>query len=313
MHKAFLTIISLTQLLSILYSSAAQSISTPSMNGIQLEAYKDFPENWKLVTVRFRQDTREMRFTYANPIAYKALLENSVRFPKGSIFAKIGMMTDVDPLFSSSVVPSGAKRYQFMVKDDDLYATTDGWGYALFDSRGELFPGSIAAQSTACYACHKIADSRGQVFSQIASFRVEPLNTSSDINSSSDRDVIAKKSIQFREGKQKELPDFCQIRRIKKNSIRIVDGEIGKNNFSGTFNEIQPMMIQESLGSRTATAIVGSNKGECLAVFAELNTKKCNLADSPIWVNTKTNVLVQELPQKLPILKSYQKNFCTTK
>jgi hypothetical protein len=39
---------------------------------------------------------------------------NSVHFPEGAAFGKIGVKTNPDPLFESSVVPSGARRFQLM-------------------------------------------------------------------------------------------------------------------------------------------------------------------------------------------------------
>ena len=43
------------------------------MNDISLHQFGDFTKEWKLVTVRYRKDTEEMRFTYANPTAAETL------------------------------------------------------------------------------------------------------------------------------------------------------------------------------------------------------------------------------------------------
>ncbi len=103
------------------------------MNGFLFSDFGQFEKNWKLVTVRYRQDTGELRFTYANPKAWKAMSSGKAEYPDGSIFAKTGYMTDDDPSFTSSKIPSGSRRYQFMVKNKKKYKDQDGWGYALFD------------------------------------------------------------------------------------------------------------------------------------------------------------------------------------
>lgn len=131
------------------------------MNGHELKEFAGFERNWKLVTVRFRKDTGEMRFTYANDLAWKALMSGATDYPKGSVFAKIGLATLEDPSFASSAVPSGARRYQFMVRDKTKYSETDGWGYALFDANGKTFPGEPKEASLACAACHHIVPERG--------------------------------------------------------------------------------------------------------------------------------------------------------
>ena len=48
------------------------------MNEIKFQSYKGFEKKWKLVTVRFREDTKEMRFTYANDIAWKTLKQKRI-------------------------------------------------------------------------------------------------------------------------------------------------------------------------------------------------------------------------------------------
>ena len=94
----------------------------PEMNGYKLSDYEGFEKKWRLVTVRYRKDTGEMRFTYANPKAWNALLKRSKDYPDGAVFAKIGIITMEDPAFPSSAVPAGTRRYQLMVRNKKKHA-----------------------------------------------------------------------------------------------------------------------------------------------------------------------------------------------
>src|SRR4051812_40536000 len=99
----------------------------PTMSGVRLQDFRDFEKKWHLVTVRYRKDTAELRFTYANDIAWEALNRHSLDYPEGAVFGKIGVATQSDLSFASSSVPSGARRYQFMVRNKEKYQDTNGW------------------------------------------------------------------------------------------------------------------------------------------------------------------------------------------
>jgi hypothetical protein len=81
-----------------------------SMNGISYDTFGDFFKKWHFVTARYRKDTEEMRFTYANDIAWRALQEGAgppgavKDYPEGAAFGKVGVMTQDDPAFTSSAV-----------------------------------------------------------------------------------------------------------------------------------------------------------------------------------------------------------------
>ncbi len=131
-HPFFLLTVLMTFAAASAIAAEPQARVEPVMNDIKLGDYTDFEQKWPLITVRYRTDTTEMRFTYANPIADTVLKTGGTDYPDGAVFAKIGLMTADDPEFVSSKVPSGAKRFQFMVRDKVKYAATGGWGYAVF-------------------------------------------------------------------------------------------------------------------------------------------------------------------------------------
>ena len=81
------------------------------MISMKLSDFKGVEKNWHLVTVRFRKDTQEMRWTFANDGAWKTLSSGSIEYPNGAVFAKIDAVTHEDAQFPSSAVPSGARRF----------------------------------------------------------------------------------------------------------------------------------------------------------------------------------------------------------
>ena len=62
---------------------------TKFMNGYSLDSFGEFWDKWKLVTARYRKDTNEIRFTYANDQAWKTMQSGSYDFKDGSVFGKV--------------------------------------------------------------------------------------------------------------------------------------------------------------------------------------------------------------------------------
>jgi hypothetical protein len=239
------------------------------MHGIKLSDYGDFEKKWKLVTVRFRKDTGELRFTYANESAWKHLRKLSGKvvpasagetppaaesYPLGAVFAKVGIKTAEDPAFVSSAVPSGVRRVQFMVRDEKKFAETDGWGYALFDSKGNTFPGDLKQASMACAACHKIVPDRGYVFSKFMTgfAPTKPAQLESG-------------RVKFENLQTKDLPEFIQLQLPPKSeTVRSVTGAIAEQVFPGTLDEIRPALTREVIRSGVPAILLSKKKGEIL-------------------------------------------------
>ena len=148
------------------------------VNGIKFADFKDFQHTWQMVTITYRVDVSEMRISYANDIAYKALKAGTKNYPDGAKFAKIVLNTAGDPAFIDSMVPSTVNRYQFMVRDAKKYAATDGWGYAIFDTTG-VFSHLVDEykkqqpdfklefdMAEKCHACHTLVKDRNYIFSR---------------------------------------------------------------------------------------------------------------------------------------------------
>ena len=260
------------------------------MNGIDFKTYKDFPSTWKLVTIRFRKDTGEMRLTYANDIAFKTLESGGINYPDGAVFAKTGINTGVDPQFESSVVPSGIRRYQLMVKDKKKYSTTHGWGYGLFDPDGKTFAEDPVVTQNACFACHTIVENRGDVFSQPFNFtKAGAINFSHTVSQNS--------QINFEWRKISSLPDkiknlipkkFVKVRFVKNELLR-------KNTFQGTLDEMRPLLESETRKNKSPSLFASIDMKRFVIVHPS-TSDKCMGEGSMVAQSTdmKLNVIVDE-------------------
>lgn len=214
------------------YSTADQNTT---MNGYSYEDFKDFEKKWHFVTVRYRGDTKEMRFTYANDIAFKALLKGNNQYPDGARFGKISIQTQQDLAFPSSRLPAGKVRHTFMVRDASKHKETYGWGYALFDPSGAPYAGDHKAESLACATCHQIVKDSGQVFSKPMAFDLN-VNLATGWT----------KNLTFLKVNVEKMPTIL-TQKIPSNFkfIHLIDGPLRKNIFFGTLDEIRPALLQK--------------------------------------------------------------------
>ena len=233
-----------------------------TMNGYKLTDFKNFEKDWHFVTVRFRKDTGEMRLTYANDLAWSVLKKGEHTYPKGAVFAKIGVATHDDPAFASSAVPSGARRTQFMVRDEKEFARTDGWGYALFDANGLTFPEDPKQTEMACAACHRIVPERGYVFSE--SMELPQFNLKISTSPAFAFEDVAVKTLPPEIKKQ--LPGVTQV--------RMLQGELRKYLFQGTLDEIRPVLGHEALRSKKP-AVLASEDGRRFSLVKMREKGEC--------------------------------------
>lgn len=239
------------------------------MNSVKLEDFKGFERNWKLVTVRFRKDTDEMRWTFANDLAWKTLESGSIDYPDGAIFAKIGIKTNEDSQFPSSSVPQGARRYQFMIRGKEEYKDTGGWNYALFDVNGLTFPENPKTVAQACFACHKIVENRGQIFSQ--PFELAPFVKVAFLTNAK-----GFANITFNWVNVSTLPNTVKFLLPKKTKrVRAVSNDVLiKNIFQGTLDEIKPSLEREAYESK-APALLISEDSKKFSLIYMTNLDSC--------------------------------------
>lgn len=231
------------------------------MNGYALEDYKDFLQNWRMVTVRYRKDTDEMRITFANELAWKTLESGATDYPDGAVFVKVGIVSSEDPYFVSSMVPRGARRYQFMIRNQSVHQETGGWGFALFDVNGKTFPEDLPTASKACFACHTVVEERGFVFSQ--PFQLAPgahhfFPAGAQASESSENPF---QKIKFKAQTVTTLPAELQKHLDKKwKTIQVLDdARITTHIFQGTLDEIKPTLERESFTTKLPAALISAD------------------------------------------------------
>ena len=216
----------------------------PSMHGYTLASFGDFTHDWRLVTARYRQDIGEQRFTYANAAAMKVLAQGGTHYPDGAMFGKVGFIVEEDKIFPSSLVPSGSRRYQFMVRDEQRFKDTNGWGYVIFSSIGATLPGDPGQTSQACAACHSIVGEQGYVFSQ--PMKLEPATDEGaprDPHPPSERVAVT-----FTDRDVARLPpNVARLLPAGVARVRALQGEVRDHLFSGTLNELRPVLTEEAL------------------------------------------------------------------
>lgn len=252
--------------------SAGEEIKAPVtesekyvFGGERFSRYKDFERDWKLVTVRFRKDTNEMRFVYANPAAWRHLRARSegtttAPYPDGAVFAKTGIATGEDTAFPSSVVPKGARRFQLMVRNSKKYADTNGWGYALFNEEWKQSPGDTKQVVQACAACHNIVPDRAYVFSELMAglgskaLKLRPSESA---------------AWAFVTTKIAELPKHIQVQiPVGVEEVRVLSGPLQQHVFPGTLDEIRPLLTKEARESKRPAILIGAEKNRFSLVYA---------------------------------------------
>ena len=239
------------------------------MNGIRLSDFSNFFTKWKLVTVRYREDTHEQRFTFANAQAQKVLGSGQTDFPDGAVFAKISYFTHSDPLFPSSVAPFEKKRIQFMVHDARRYAATQGWGYALFNGEGRTLNGEPKQVAQACAACHQIAQSRGYVFSQ-------PMG-STPSSEAKLPPIQSFSGLKFESVPRSSLPEPMERNIVTHNKhIYVLKGAIQESSFEGTANEILPTLIEKAKATKIPAALISSDGRLFSAAYIDESPLACD-------------------------------------
>ncbi|KYG60433.1 hypothetical protein AZI85_13275 [Bdellovibrio bacteriovorus] len=261
--------------------------SQMEMNGIRLKDYEGFEKNWKFVTVRYRKDSTEMRYTYANDLAWKALTSGE-KYPDGAVFAKIGVITEEDPSFASSVVPMGAIRYQFMVRDEKKCKHTDGWCYALFGGLGVALTNDVKTEEMACAACHKIVPERQYVFSQVAPLTSYMKQVQEKAAKAMEAILppvpVDQKAVQFKTISASDLPEDAQrFLSSKQKKVRDLVGPLKESAFEGTLNEMLPNLIKEALATNQPAIFTTTDQKYFTMAFPDHQRKTpCNDGMHPI-------------------------------
>ena len=126
------------------------SIIKNAPNGIKfIPDYKD----WQVISTTERFDHNSTRIIYANDIAVNAINKgNNIPYPDGSILAKALWERVTNE--NGDIVPGKFIHVEFMIKDEEKYASTKGWGWARWLGN-ELKPfGNDEKFANSCVNCH---------------------------------------------------------------------------------------------------------------------------------------------------------------
>jgi hypothetical protein len=119
-------------------------------NGIAfLPGYK----NWKVVSSTDREDSGTLKMILGNDVAIEAIADHNINpWPNGTAFAKVSWRQQ--PGEDGEIRTGQFEQVAFMIKNNEEYASTAGWGWAQWMG-SELKPfGTDAGFARDCVACH---------------------------------------------------------------------------------------------------------------------------------------------------------------
>jgi hypothetical protein len=150
------------------------TLSVPG--GLAFSEFRGF-ESWEAISMS--RTERAVAVIVGNPVmiaAYKAGIPSNGRpVPDGAKMAKIHWVPKDSETFPGRTVPGALIDVDLMVKDSVRFATSGGWGYAVFkyDAGSEKFrPGTTAdtppqgSDAQCGFACHTIVKTRDYVFTE---------------------------------------------------------------------------------------------------------------------------------------------------
>ena len=132
-----------------------------ALNGVEfIPDYK----NWLPISPSERFDNGTMRVILGNDIAIKAIKDKQVNpWPKGTTFAKVAWDEVAD---KDGHIRTGAfKQIEFMIKDEEKYRSTKGWGWARFKTPKMIPYGKDVMFTNECINCHLPQSNQDLVFS----------------------------------------------------------------------------------------------------------------------------------------------------
>ena len=246
------------------FPEALLNASVP--HDIDPSLFDRFWDTWQIVTTRWREDNKELRFTYANSLAWQSMKSGRLDYPIGSVITKMGVHVMEDPLFPNSQVPSRrVNRIQVMLKDPSHpKAARDGWVYSLY------FPMKpdgvmIAKDINACASCHEKAKDRGYVFSL-------PMIVGRDFDKSS---VSELDGDNFKLTTLDQLPELLKLSlpTTSKSSATAYLQQMAL--FNGSVNEYIPVIAKRVVATEAVQSIYDEYDGHYLVGYPDTRQKDC--------------------------------------
>jgi len=137
-----------------------------ALNGITyIPGYK----NWQPISTTNRFDNNTLRVIFGNPVAVQAIKDGHTNpWPNGTTFAKVAwdQLTDKD----GNTKAGAFKQVEYMIKDDQKYASTKGWGFARFKTPKMVPYGKGVMFASECVNCHRPMKDNDFVFTEPIKF-----------------------------------------------------------------------------------------------------------------------------------------------
>jgi hypothetical protein len=134
----------------------------PAPNGIEFpQGYKD----WRVIGVSHRTDNNTLHIILGIDAAFEAAHDGNTRpRPDAAILGKMVLKDANHESWPAATVPGKFVHAEFMVKDQEKYAGTGGWGYAHWLGEEQTPYGKDASFVQECYGCHTPVKGNDYVF-----------------------------------------------------------------------------------------------------------------------------------------------------
>lgn len=152
-----------TALLLVAGASTIQAdVVQPAPNGIDLpQGYR----NWQVIAVSHRADNNTLRVILGNDIAVTAARSgNTHPWPSGTILGKLVWKDATLEAWEKATVPGEFVHAEFMLKDNQRWPATGGWGFARWKGMDQQPYGKDAAFVQECFSCHLPVKDNDYVF-----------------------------------------------------------------------------------------------------------------------------------------------------
>ena len=148
---------------AVFTAAPAKVAPADEYNGIGYSALAGFA-NWQAVSTTERYDNGTFRVIFGNDIVVRAIRDGHTKpWPDGAIFAKAAW--DQLPDSSGEIQAGAFKQVEFMIRDQQKYAATFGWGWARWVGGLALRPyGKDASFVTECLNCHRPLEKTDHTF-----------------------------------------------------------------------------------------------------------------------------------------------------
>lgn len=131
-----------------------------ALNGIR---YDPEYKNWQSLSTSDRFESGTMRVIFGNSVAIKAVKENHTRpWPEGTRIAK-ALWTQITDS-NGNTRTGNFVQLDLMIKDNQKYALTGGWGFARFKTLKMVPYGKTALFASECINCHRPMEKNDYVF-----------------------------------------------------------------------------------------------------------------------------------------------------